>query len=49
VVSLCCPSLHDFYFFFGQAVEVIDELVDLFVGGVDLTPDFVLGCETGGC
>jgi len=30
---------HDFYFFFGQTVEFVDEFVNLFVGGVDLSLD----------
>jgi hypothetical protein len=39
VVSLCCLSLHDFDFFFGQAVEGINERVNLFIASVDLPPD----------
>ena len=30
---------HDFNFFFSQAVEVVNEFVDLFIGGVDLPLD----------
>ena len=33
---LLASLLHDFNFFVGQAVEFIDEVVDLGVGGVDL-------------
>ena len=51
MVSLCCLTFHDFDFFFGQAVEdiveLMDELVNLFVAGVDLPLDFVLGREMG--
>jgi len=39
-----CILFDNLYFFIGQAVEGIDELVDLFVGGVDLSLDFAFFC-----
>jgi len=37
--NLFIRIFHNIDFFFGQAVEVVYEVVDLFVGGVDLPPD----------